>query len=128
MIVALTVPAVRLSILYMSDAARRYKNQNEHNDDRQYSPRQFNLVASVDLRWLCRFIPSTLAVIERAHKQADQRRPERLLCRLRSSTVRLSLISWAGCDERSKDIGSWVWIANAGLSSPLAADPKGGNE
>src|SRR5258707_391901 len=45
-----------LSVLYVSDRARCDQNQHEHNQQWQDCPREFYLVAAVDLRRLARFV------------------------------------------------------------------------
>src|SRR5215510_3476138 len=50
-----------LSVLYVSDRSRRYQDQHEYDQNRQYCPGKFYLVTTVDLRRLAGFISCTMS-------------------------------------------------------------------
>src|SRR6185295_13186184 len=49
------------SILYVSNRSRCHQNQHEHDQDRQDGPGKFDLIASINLWRLARFISGTVA-------------------------------------------------------------------
>src|SRR5258705_11448095 len=50
-----------LSVLYVSNRARRDQNQHEHDQQRQYRPCELYLVTPVDLWRLARFISGAMS-------------------------------------------------------------------
>src|ERR1044072_3240039 len=63
-----------LSVLYVSNRSRCHQNQHEHDQDRQDCPGKFDLIASVNLWRLARFITGAASKTEEPIKKQEDGR------------------------------------------------------
>src|ERR1044071_6788432 len=111
-----------VSILYVSNRSRRHQDQHEHDQDRQYCPGKFDLIASVNLWRLARFITGAVSKTDEGIDEQTGNNDEDngANCENQDGSL-FDLLS--GLGQGSKDAGDAVDSENR-LEMALDDDPQ----
>src|SRR6185369_8284537 len=111
------------SILYVSNRSRRHQYQHEHDQDRQDCPGKFDLIASVNLWRLARFIPGAVSKTdEPIDKQAGNNDEDNRADGKHQDRCLFDLLS--GLGQGSEDAGDAAVFSKCGFDVPKANDAE----
>src|ERR1041385_3376484 len=110
------------SILYVSNRSRRHQDQHEHDQDRQDGPGKFDLIASVNLWRLARFISGAVSKTDEGiDEQTGNNDEDNRTDGKHQDRCLFDLLS--GLGQRSEDAGDAVDSENR-LEMALDDDPQ----